>query len=240
MRTTALLISAIVTSTAIQAATEENFIHRQYESFEVVLNCEKRGLQLYKAVVSKDTGNRRREDAQFAFDNSVPPECQQRSTDVYGHGYHRGHLQGANTSENTMSAYKETYYMTNVLPMTKQLNTGAWHYTDMIIECLRDQGRSLIVLGGPIWQGPHSDSFTYRKHGTQVPSAFWKVIKQGEKQIAWIIPNSKAPTHHTLPKWESTVEEIEKTIGMELPADLEPYRNYRPDSWYNTKNCDLK
>ena len=242
MNTRVLIIGAVLfTSIAPTAqAVSGDFIHRKYESFEVVMNCEKRAVELYKAVVSSDTGNRRREEGKFQLDPSVPSECQQRSTGYYGPGYHRGHLQGANTSENTLSAYQETFFMTNVLPMTKELNVGAWHYSDQIIECLRDQGQSLIVMGGPIWDGPHSSNMTMAKHGTPIPSSLWKVIKRGEQQIAWIMPNSKASVHSTLPKWESTVEEIEKATGMELPVDLDLYRNYRPDSWYNTSGCDLK
>lgn len=224
---------------AISQSTGD-FFHKKYESYEVIMNCTTKGLQLYKAVVGKDTGNRKRDGISFKVDPSVPKECQQSSTKAYGYGYHRGHLQGANTSENSFNAYKETFYMTNVLPMTKELNTGAWHYTDEIIECLRDTGKELIVMGGPIWKGPHSSNVTLRSHGTPIPSGFWKIIKQGEKQIAWIIPNSKTANKNTLPKWESTVEEIQKAVGFEIPADLELYSNYRPDNWYNTSKCDLK
>lgn len=217
----------------------KQFVSKKYESFEVVLNCDKRGLEFYIATVAEDKGNQRREDADFALDPSVPSDCQPSSTRTFGPGFHRGHMQGANTSENSKKAYSETFYMTNVLPMRKELNMGAWHYTDQIIECLRDKGQPLTVMAGTIWQGPHSSNFTVRMHGTPVPSAFWKIIKQGEKQVAWIIPNSKTAVKQTLPKWESTVEEIQELIGYQLPIDVEPYRNYRPDSWYNTQGCDL-
>ncbi|WP_286241184.1 DNA/RNA non-specific endonuclease [Neptuniibacter halophilus] len=236
----ALLIPACVLPSTQAVAATDNYIHRKYEAFELVVDCEKRGAALFKATIGKDTGNQNRDIASFEKDPSIPTDCQQTQVGYYGHGYHRGHLLGANSAENTKSAYLETFYMTNVLPMTRELNVGAWHYSDKIIECLRDRGRPLTVLGGPIWNGPHSSSFTVASHGVSVPSAFWKVIKQGENQIAWIMPNSRAAVTDTLPQWESTVEEIEAAIGFEVPEELDPYRNYRPDSWYNTRGCDLK
>lgn len=223
-----------------QASAQQDFIERKYESFQVIMNCEKKGLQLYKATVGKDTGNRDRSTLRFLKDNQIPAYCQQTSTRTYGYGYHRGHLQGANTSENSPQAYKETFYMTNVLPMTKELNTGAWHASDKIIECLRDSGRPLEVLGGPIWDGPHASNFTLNTHGVPVPSAFWKIIKQGSKQIAWIMPNSKLATESSLRDWEVSVGEIQKAVGFTIPADVNLDDNFRPNKWYRTTRCDLK
>jgi endonuclease G len=237
LQTTGLCIALVSTSNAY---SEDLFYKKNYESFEVVINCKEKGLQFYKANVGKDTGNKERKQGKFQIDPSVPKECQQTSARTYGYGYHRGHLQGANTSENSLNAYKETFFMTNVLPMTKELNTGAWHYSDEIIECLRDQGQPLVVYGGAIWDGAHSNDFTLNTHGIRVPSGFWKVIKKGSQQIAWIMPNSKAAIKDTLKNWEVTVSEIQNIIGFDIPEDLNLDVNYRTTNWYKTSRCDLK
>lgn len=232
---TVLVVSSAESST-IPTNSDHYFI-KEYDGFQIVMNCEKRGLEMMMAVVGKDTGNRQRKGIDFKLDPTVPANCQQTSTNYYPKGYHRGHILGANTNENSMKGYLDTFYMTNIMPQRKELNTGAWDESDVIIECLREQGQPLELYAGVIWEGPHARKATRATHGTPIPDAYWKVIKQGSKQIAWIMPNSANATRFTLRDWESTVEEIQNRIGYDIPGDLDSFKNYRPDSWYNTKNC---
>lgn len=232
---TVLAVSSAESST-IPTNLDRYFL-KKYDGFEVVLNCEKHGLEMLITLVGKDTGNRQRKGIEFKLDPTVPADCQQTSTNYYPKGYHRGHILGANTNENSLKGYLDTFFMTNILPQRKELNTGAWDESDVIIECLRERGQPLEVYMGTIWDGPHARNTTLATHGTPIPDSFWKVIKQGSNQIAWIMPNARNATRFTLRNWESTVEEIQNRIGYDIPGDLDSSRNYRPDSWYNTENC---
>lgn len=212
----------------------------EYEEYDAVLDCARHGAEIVHARIGHDMANinRKASGAHFYVDPKVDASCEQKSAYYYPKGYHRGHLFGANQAENSLAGYLQTFSMVNILPMTRELNVGAWARTEEIEECLRDRA-PIDIWAGPIWDGSHSNMRTVKTHGVKTPSAFWKVIKQGPYQIAWIIPNSKEPHKDTLPSWESTVEEIEKAIGFEINGNLDLYQNKRPDSWYSIKGCDL-
>jgi endonuclease G len=56
----------------------------------------------------------------------------------------------------------------------------------------------------------------------KTPDAFWKVILrgtgQGERAIAWIIPNSQDAKHNVLNQYLMTMNEIEHITGEQLPV----------------------
>jgi endonuclease G len=65
--------------------------------------------------------------------------------------------------------------------------------TEEIVECYRDIDE-LLVMGGVIWDNNPADDYFLQSHGVKTPDAFWKVIirgmRQDERAIAWIVPNS--------------------------------------------------
>ena len=119
--------------------------------------------------------------------------------------------------------------MTNVLPQAKNMNRGAWFFTEQIIECYRDIDE-LLVIGGI--HNPADDYFL-KSHGVATPDAYWKVIIRGssgqERLIAWIIPNTKDATRKHLDQYLVSIEELEQRTGElfpEVPAFL---RSERPE-----------
>jgi endonuclease G len=95
--------------------------------------------------------------------------------------------------DSTNAAIKQSNYMTNSLPQTLQMNWGVWLLTEEIVECYRDIDE-LLVMGGVIWDNNPADDYFLQSHGIKTPDAFWKVIirgmRQDERAIAWIVPNS--------------------------------------------------
>ena len=236
----AIALAAISAGNAWGAIPNDNaYIQKSYEAYQVVINCHTKSPELVMAVIGKDRGNIDRDNAKFYIDKSIPSECQQNSTSYYPPGLDRSHIFGANEAENSLNAYKETFSMINIIPMTKELNRGAWYQTEAITECLRDASVPVVMFAGVIWNGAHASQRTLAGHGIAKPSAVWKVLKQGPYQIAWIIPNSKEATRGTLRNWEVTVDEIQALTHFEIPADLDLFQNVRPNSWYNIDGCDL-
>lgn len=231
----ALALAAVTLSvTPIVSANTAAYYEQTFEGYRVVLNCKTNGAEFAQATLQPATPNRQRESVSgFSIDESAPADCRQVSTDAYPPGYHRGQLIDPRFLGQTQASYSEAFSMTNVLPMTKELNIGAWHESNRIIECLRDKA-PITIFSGPIWDGAHRSTSTMAKHGVPVPSGYWRILKQGAYQIGWIFPNSKIATRDTLRNWEASVEEIETALLYRVPSDLEPYVNYRPDEWYNT------
>lgn len=89
---------------------EGDLLRLGYEGFTLWLDCSKRGLVKYRFNVQRDTGNVKRNN-DFYLDPNVPPECQQKSTKAYGHGYDRGHSgPNANALDYSELAIKQTNY----------------------------------------------------------------------------------------------------------------------------------
>ncbi|SIR02545.1 DNA/RNA non-specific endonuclease [Marinobacterium stanieri] len=231
---------ALVSTAANAVLVEKNGdrLYLQYDGFDVIQNCVTNAPDIVMTVIGKDVGNLDRSQADFFLDAGVPPNCQQTSDAYYPTGYHRGHLLGANMLDNSLAAFRSSFSMVNILPMRKELNTGAWYETELMTECIRETGPFVQIFAGPIWGGPHKNGRTAKDHNINVPSSYWKVMVQGEYQIAWIIPNSKAASRESLPSWEVTIDEVQQAAGFTLPIDLDLNRNYRPDTWYDTTMCE--
>jgi DNA/RNA endonuclease G (NUC1) len=92
-----------------------DIIRLDYEGFSVWLDCSKRGAVKFRYNAQRDQGNFKRH-GRFYFDPNVPKRCQQTSTKSYKHpgqSYDRGHLVPANHLDYSMTAIKQSNYMTN-------------------------------------------------------------------------------------------------------------------------------
>jgi len=206
----------------------------QYEQYTAITDCSAHATDLALATVMPDTPSLSRESSNYQIDQSLYSRCTQTSTAPYSFGLRRGQLINSHFIGKTQKAYDEGYYMTNIVPMTVELYTGAWYQSDRIIDCIKPNGK-MTVIAGAIWEGAHAANGTLPTHGIPVPSAYFKIIKQGAYQGAWMIPNAKTSTRETLPAWEVTVNDIENRIGYLIPAELDGQKNYHPDGWYHSE-----
>ncbi|MCB1180268.1 MAG: DNA/RNA non-specific endonuclease [Leptospiraceae bacterium] len=219
---------------------DSNIVKVDYDGFTVWVDCSKRGAIKFQYNAQRDTGNAERLKS-FYKDKNVPEECQQTSTKPYGKKYDRGHLVPANHLDHSELAIKQSNFMTNILPQAANMNRGAWLLTEEIVECYRDI-EELLVIGGVIWGDDPSDDFFEKSHGVKTPDAYWKVVirgsRNGEKVIAWIIPNSQEAKRKNLDKYLVTIEEIEKITGEKIPvADYSKYE--KPStSWMIPRGCN--
>jgi endonuclease G, mitochondrial len=213
-----------------------------YEGFTVWLDCDKRGAVKFKYNATRDTGNHKRYKS-FYLDKNVPKRCQQKSTRSYRRAkgdkpsYDRGHLVPANHLDYDKVSIKQSNFMTNILPQVSAMNRGAWLLTEEITECYRDE-IDLTVIGGVLWGNDTSDDYFAKSHGVKTPDAYWKVIKNQEGVIAWIIPNSPKAKRSNLDRYLVSVRELERRVGEKLPVrgDWKLLKSSR--SWPIAKSCD--
>lgn len=131
--------------------------------------------------------------------------------------------------------------MVNILPQAARMNRGAWLLTEEIIECHRDID-GLLVIGGVIWGNNPNDDYFIADHGVATPDAFWKVVirgsGQGERAIAWVVPNLDEATIDQLDTYIVSVDGLEKMTGEKIPvADYVKHRP-EPSSWLIPHGCD--
>lgn len=228
---------------AVQSGTVKmngNIIEISYPGFTVWLDCAKRGAVKFRYKTQHDTGNAKR-FSRFFLDPNIAPECQQTSSDAYGHDYDRGHQVPANHLDSSEVAIKATNSMPNILPQAKNMNRGAWLLTEEIIECYRD-AEELLVIGGVIWGDNPADDYFVKSHGVKTPDAYWKVIVRGNGQdqraIAWVVPNTPEATKKNLDRYLVTSDEIEKLTGERIPVADEAKHQKPAVSWKIPKGCN--
>ncbi len=218
----------------------ENILKLDYPGFTVWLDCNKRGAVKFQYAAQHDTGDFKRYD-KFYLDPNVPSECQQKTSNAYGHGYDRGHQVPANHLDSSETSIKATNTITNILPQASNMNRGAWLLTEEIIECYRDIDE-LLVIGGVIWGNNPADDYFIESHGVKTPDAYWKVVVRGtgsdERAIAWIVPNTQEATRKNLDRYLVSVDEIERITGERIPVADYAKHDKPSTSWLIPQGCN--
>lgn len=219
-----------------------NEVTIEYDGFELLFDCDRRGALQFEYKAKKDTGNLPRKSS-FTTDKeteAISENCQQISTKSYKHpdfSYDRGHLVPANHLDHLKKGIVQSNNMTNILPQARTMNRGAWKLTEEIIECHRDI-EPLRVIGGVVWGYNPDDDYFVESHGVETPDYFWKVVIADDKAISWLIPNSHGATRKRLDLYLTTVKEIEEFIGKKINVPAK-FKNTKPtQSWKLSKNCN--
>lgn len=208
------------------------------DGYTVWIDCEKRLPYKFRYNAQRDRGNFKRLH-DFKLDPDIPKNCNQKSSKSYKNGYDRGHMVPANHLDQSVLALTQSNYMSNIAPQHKNMNRGAWLYTEKLIECYRDK-EELLVLGGAIWDGKKKKFFA--DHGVVAPSHFWKVIIKGvgaaESYQAWLLPNTGDAKEAQVSSYQIKMSDLEKVIKESLPYK-ESKKSLEVSPWPMPKNCDL-
>ncbi|WP_027859752.1 DNA/RNA non-specific endonuclease [Marinobacterium jannaschii] len=246
-KTRTLITAAVIAALAPMTAAAQSMT-LDYSAggglYMIQMDCERHAANFFVVRVTADRGNHPRLNR--FFKDSKASWCQQKSTASYkskhsvaaGVKYHRGHLIAANTVDNSPERVANSFFMTNVLPMTVQLNTGAWKRAEQMVECLREN-EPVTVMGGPLWGGPHKNDYFVKSHGIETPSYFWRVTLTNRYAIGWIMPNSVEAKARMLPQYRVDLEEISKRIRS---APWAPYTigGTPPAKWLSLPDSNCK
>ena len=121
-------------------------------------------------------------------------------------------------------AMKESFYLSNICPQNKRLNSGIWKdLEEQVRELARQKGKIYVVCGPIVSQRPK----TIGNNNVAVPDAFFKVLLQYENgnwsAIAFMYPNQSG--RKPLSTYAMSVEEIQKIADIDffpaLPDSIE-------------------
>lgn len=147
------------------------------------------------------------------FANSASP------MDYTNSGYDRGHMAPAADMKWDRDAMRESFYMSNVCPQNKSLNTGAWHKLENKVREWAERDSAIMVVCGPVL------SDIIEKIGNNevaVPSKFFKIIlapyAQHPRAIAFLYNNEKCKGE--MKKYVVTVDSIESLTGYDFFSSL--------------------
>lgn len=152
-------------------------------------------------------------------------------------GYDKGHLCPAADMKFDMTAFRETFYTSNIAPQLPEFNGGIWNRLEQKVRywALRYDG-VYVVTGGVL----KSSAKTIGEEKVVVPEYFYKIVLDNSsgtyKMIAFLIPNQKSDK--PLFNYVVSVDSLEKRTGIDffskldnqLEDDLEKRSDYR--SWF--------
>lgn len=129
----------------------------------------------------------------FACDESVAG-CPSPK-DYLRSGYDRGHMAPAADMKWDTEAMEQSFYMTNICPQAKSLNTGAWKRLEEKCRLWAEIDSAIVIVCGPVI----TDKINKHIGDTRVavPQRFFKVIASPyanpPRGIGFIMPNGKVP-----------------------------------------------
>lgn len=165
---------------------------------EVVIGCNKR------------RGNFHEEEQIAAMHRASPVD--------YDHsGYDKGHMAPAEDFALDPAEMSDSFSMANMAPQLPGLNRAEWEHLEETVRAWAFARGELTIFVGPVI--PDHPKTIGADH-VAVPSAFWKVIWDRNKSeaLAFMMPQ-RAIAKGDLKPWETTIADIEKAAGVELPVE---------------------
>lgn len=129
----------------------------------------------------------------FKQDRFLPPPRVKNAAFSFS-GYQRGHICPSGDRDSRRDWFRDTFYTSNIVPMTAEVNSGAWKETEIYCRQLATDGHRLKIAAGPVWLPVTAASITSSR--PLVPTSLYKlamcVIHQGEVWF-WLVPNDHQP-----------------------------------------------
>ncbi len=159
----------------------------------------------------------------FAADDSVAG-CAE-SYDYNYTGYDRGHMAPAGDMKWDAEAMRQTFYMTNICPQAKSLNTGAWKNLEEKCRTWAKVDSAIMIVCGPVINDNITEFIGDSK--VAVPKRFFKVVlspfANPPRGIGFVMPNSKVKGG--MQATAMSIDEVEAITGYDffsaLPDDIE-------------------
>lgn len=128
-----------------------------------------------KWCVSRDYfGKTKRLPGDHFRTDPMTPKPRVKSSMYANTGYQRGHMCPAADMTASRALMKQTFYMSNICPMTPAVNTGAWKITETLERKLASGTNTIRVTACPLFFP--QDTAWIGNGRVAVPHAFFKVI----------------------------------------------------------------
>lgn len=206
-------------------------IHKEYTGFEVDFNP---GHHNPNYVTWTLTPEEARAEAVSRTNKFYPdPQvetCAQLS-DYRNSGFDRGHMAPAGDMKWSAQAMEDCFYLTNICPQAKELNTGAWKNLETNCRRWALQDSTLVIVTGPIYDKEPPATIG---NGVAVPTRFFKVIlapyANPPRAIGFVMPNAKVPGG--MAATATSVDEVEKLTGYDFFSSLPDDEENRIEAQY--------
>lgn len=164
---------------------------------------------------------------------------QAKGKDYSASGFDKGHLVPCEDMSFSETAMKETFYYSNCVPQTTELNRGEWKVLEELSRNWGKEYGEVIVISGPVLE---PNLKTLGENRIPIPKLFYKIIlrhqDQTYKTIAFLLPNSLSPLN-SLQNYLCSVDSIEKLTGLDFFYDLPDNIESQFESVYSISDWDF-
>ena len=183
-----LMISAMLFLVCVKCQAQDfPFIKIKHDSFVSYYDTQTHNpaLVVYQLEYSHFSGHAKVGNRHFKIDTQLP-RPRVKDSDYTGTGYVRGHLCSAGDRDSDKAWLKETYYTSNLVPMTMVCNSGAWKVIEDSCRLLATRGHRLLIARGPLYDHTvhvlhdvsHSrEANSKRDTFIEVPDGFFCAVK---------------------------------------------------------------
>lgn len=172
-------------------AFAQRIIHVKHQTYEILYNQDLLTPEcVYYTLRESDfRGSQKSKPKYFKADYLLPPP-RRKNKDFKFTGYQRGHLCPSGDRDSRKDWFKDTFFTSNIVPMTPEVNAGVWK--DIETECrnLATNGHVLKIACGT-FAGKRNTTYSGIS-SYYVPDTLFKVavcIHCDTVQRAWIVPN---------------------------------------------------
>lgn len=193
MRRVVLLTAATtMMSLAVTTCQAQPHVFIKHKGYDVIYNVDTKvpdGV-CWLLVHDDYAGRSQLKSRHFKIDASLPPP-RVKDSDYRASGYVRGHMCPAGDRDSRKDLEKETYFLSNICPMTMVANSGGWKLTEDTCRMMASHGCELKITAGTLFLA--RDTVRIGRHQVAVPHAFWKyaecMIHPGEHKV-WFVENN--------------------------------------------------
>lgn len=164
----------------------------------------------------------------FTADPALPADRQIFTTDYTNGGYDRGHMARSADRTVTNGENARTFYLTNIVPQTADLNQGVWAQFENQLGDSAAAGRAVYIITGPIYAPNVAPRYIKQDSGqtkVRIPDSTWKV--------AFIGPYSAGNPFRrgSIRSWDDLANTTVLAVNMPNVAGV---RNDAPSKYFTT------
>ncbi len=220
-----ILVCITYCSSALLIHAQATYVHAKHKTYDVVYDYSHMApAAVFWTLQASDFRGSVITKPKYFKQDRLLPKPRLKNEQFTFMAYQRGHLCPSGDRDSRKDWFRDTFYTSNIVPMTPNCNAGAWKETETICRALATQGHLLRIVAGPV--GYQSSRAGNTQLLPLVPDTLYKVatcIAHHDVQLSWLIPNNATPY-----KAVNCQRSLEDILAV-LPKDI----SYLVELWIN-------
>jgi len=182
-------------SSALLIHAQVTYVHAKHKTYDIVYDYSHMApAAVFWTLQASDFRGSVTTKPKYFKQDRLLPKPRLKNEQFTFMAYQRGHLCPSGDRDSRKDWFRDTFYTSNIVPMTPICNAGAWKETETICRALATQGHLLRIVAGPV--GYQSSGVGNTQLLPLVPDTLYKVatcIAHHDVLLCWLIPNSATP-----------------------------------------------